>query len=120
MTKTSEIWAMNHNSWVQMESMLGVCDRRELIQVLAAYGFTRARNKSDFSEGPCLRCNVSLSVEYLNDKHICQGCESELKKKPDPTLERERTSSRKRMAKTRGPTARRWTREELRAIAGGS
>ena len=57
-------------------------------------------------------------IEFLNAKHICRGCESELKKKPDPMVEKERTSFRRRMARTRGPSTHRWTREEIRAIAG--
>ena len=76
------------------------------------------RNRSGFSVGPCLRCNESLSVEFLNAKHICRGCESDLKKEPDPVLEKEWTLSKKRMARTAGPIAHRWTREEIQAIAG--
>ena len=109
---------MNGSSWVQMESMLGVRSQGEVRHFLAAHGFKRARNRSGFSAGPCLCCNESLSVEFLNAKHICRGCESDLKKKPDPILEKERTSSRKRMARTDCPNTHRWTREEARAIAG--
>ena len=116
MIKSSEIWAMTGNSWVQMESMLGVRNQGEVRHVLATHGFKRARNRSGFSVGPCLRCNESQSVEFLNAKHICQGCESELEKKPDPMLEKERTSSRRRRARTRGPNSHRWTREEVRAV----
>ena len=118
MTKSLEIWEMNSNSWIQMESMLGVRGRGEVRHLLTSHGFERARNGSSFSVGPCLRCNQSLSVEFLNAKHICRGCESDLKKEPDPVLEKERTSSRKRMARTAGPIAHRWTREEIQAIAG--
>ncbi len=118
MTKSLEIWAVDGNSWFQMESMLGVRSKREVDELLATHGFKRPRNGSSFSVGPCLRCNQSLSVEFLNAKHICRGCESELKKKPDPMLEKERTSSRRRMAITRGPSTHRWTREEIQAIAG--
>ena len=109
---------MDGSSWLQMESMLGVRSKREVSQLLATHGFKRPRNRSGFSVGPCLRCNESQSVEFLNAKHICRGCESDLKKKPDPILEKERTSSRRRMARTRGPNTHRWTREELKAIAG--
>ncbi len=119
MIKSSEIWAMTGNSWVQMESMLGVRSQGEVRRVLATHGFKRARNRSGFSVGPCLRCSESQSVEFLNAKHICGGCESKLKKKPDPVLEEERTSFRRRMARTRGPNTHRWTREEVQAIADG-
>ena len=115
-TKSSEIWAMSGSSWVQMESMLGVRGQGEVRHLLATHGFTRARKGSRFSMGPCLHCNESLSVECLNAKHICRGCESDLKKKPDPMLESERTLSKDRMAQTLGPTAHRWTQEELQAI----
>ena len=118
MTKSLEIWAVDGSSWLQMESMLGVRSKREVDELLATHGFKRSRNRSGFSVGPCVRCNESQSVEFLNAKHICRGCESDLKKKPDPILEKERTSSRRRMARTRGPNTHRWTREEIRAIAG--
>ena len=109
---------MDGSSWLQMESMLGVRSKREVCQLLATHGFKWPRNRSGFSVGPCLRCNESLSVEFLNAKHVCRGCESDFKKKPDPILEKERTLSKKRMARTAGPKTHRWTREELKAIAG--
>ncbi len=98
--------------------MLGVRSKREVSQLLATHGFKRPRNMSAFSVGPCLQCNESQSVEFLNARHICRGCESELKKKPDPILEKERASSRTRTARTRGPNTHRWTREEVQAVAG--
>ena len=92
------IWAMSGNSWMQMESALGVGSPEEVRHLLATHGFKlHGVAKRSFSVGPCLCCNESLSVEFLNAKHICRACEAGFEK-PDPMLVKERRLSKSRRA----------------------